>query len=216
MKATLLTLCCSLLLAASTQAGELCQAPFDVVQPRVPDKLRRVTLNQRELGGEIGRRMKNLIYQNYMAVDLDDKWLNHFRNRTDRDGRSHVYYGVGKVLDAGSLFAAYTGDPKVAARTQYIIDELVKSRDADGYLGFWNVEPENRQDHINWILHEQEYINLGSCGIIVAQAIRNRWPMRRSWVTTSSRRFPRRRIHATTRAKSARRACRKGCWSCTA
>ena len=36
----------------------------------------------------------------------------------------------------------------------------MKSRDADGYLGFWNVEPENRQDHINWILHEQEYINL--------------------------------------------------------
>ena len=74
--------------------------------------------------------------------------------------QEHVYYGIGKVFDAGSLFAAYTGDPKVAARTQYIIDELVKSRDADGYLGFWNVEPENRQDHINWILHEQEYINL--------------------------------------------------------
>jgi len=160
MKKTIFTLCCGLLLAASAQAVDPCQDTFDVVQPRVPDRLCRVTLKEQELGGEIDRRIQNLIYQNYMAVDLDGKWLNHFRNRTDRGNRSHVYYGIGKVFDAGSLFAAYTGDPQVAARTQYIIDELVTSRDADGYLGFWNVEAENRQDHINWILHEQEYINL--------------------------------------------------------
>lgn len=160
MKTTLLTAFCGLLLAAPIRADESCQVSLDVVKPSVPDKLCRVTLNQQELGGEIDRRIQNLVYQNYMVVDLDGKWLNHFRNRTDRDGRSHVYYGIGKVFDAGSLFAAYTGDPKVAARTQYIMDELVKSRDSDGYLGFWTVEPENRQDHINWILHEQEYINL--------------------------------------------------------
>jgi uncharacterized protein len=160
MKPTLFTLCCGLFLAASILADEGYQAAFDVVKPRVPDKLGRVTLNQRELGGEIDRRIRNLVYSNYMVLDLDGKWLNHFLHRTDRGGQSHVYYGIGKVFDAGSLFAAYTGDPKVAARTQYIIDELVKSRDADGYVGFWNVEPENRQDHINWILHEQEYINL--------------------------------------------------------
>ncbi|MGA2496961.1 MAG: beta-L-arabinofuranosidase domain-containing protein [Tepidisphaeraceae bacterium] len=159
MKTTILMLLCGLF-TASIQAGEGRQAALDVVQPRVPDRLCRVTLNQQELGGEIDRRIRNLIYQNYMVIDLDGGWLNHFRNRTDRGGQSHVYYGIGKVFDAGSLFAAYTGDPKVAARTQYIIDELVKSRDADGYLGFWKVEPDNRQDHINWILHEQEYINL--------------------------------------------------------
>ncbi len=160
MKTTLFTLSCALLLAAPIQADEPCQAPFDVVKPRVADRLCPATLNQEELGGEIDRRIKNLIYQNYMVVDLDGKWLDHFRSRTDRGDRSHIYYGIGKVFDAGSLFTAYTGDPKVAARTQYIIDELVKSRDASGYLGFWNVEPENRQNHINWILHEQEYINL--------------------------------------------------------
>ncbi len=159
MKSTLFALSC-LLLAVPVRAGQPCQSPLDVVKPRVPDRLCRVTLNQQELGGEIDRRIKNLIYQNYMVIDLDGKWLDHFRHRTDRGDQSRVYYGIGKVFDAGSLFAAYTGDPKVAARTQYIIDELVKSRDPDGYLGFWNVEPENRQDHINWILHEQEYINL--------------------------------------------------------
>ncbi len=132
----------------------------DVVPEVVPDKLARVTLNQQELDGEIGRRLHNLIYRNFMVLDLDGKWLDHFRQRRDRGDQSHVYYGIGKVLDAGSLFAAYTGDPRVARRNQYIIDELVKSRDADGYIGFWNVEPGNRQDYINWTLHEQEYINL--------------------------------------------------------
>lgn len=160
MKTTILTLFSGLFLAAAVQADDGCLAKFDVVQPRMPDRLCRVTLNAQELGGEMDRRIRNLTYQNYMVVDLDGKWLNHFRNRTDRGDRSHVYYGIGKVFDAGSLLAAYTADPAVAARTQYIIDELVKSRDADGYIGFWNVEPENRQDHINWILHEQEYINL--------------------------------------------------------
>ena len=160
MKTTLIFLFCCLFLTAFIQAGQPDQTPFDVVSPQIPDRLCRVTLNRQELGGEIDRRIQNLIDKNYMVIDLDGGWLNHFRNRTDRGDQNHVYYGIGKVFDAGSLFAAYTGDPKVAARTQYIIDELVKSRDTDGYLGFWKVEPKNRQDHINWILHEQEYINL--------------------------------------------------------
>jgi uncharacterized protein len=160
MKAIPLILSCGLFVAASLPTSAAPQKTLDVVKPRVPDKLARVTLNQQELGGEMDRRIRNLAYSNYMVVDVDAKWLNYFRHRTDRGTASHVYYGIGKVFDAGSLFAAYTEDPKVAARTQYIIDELVKSRDPDGYLGFWKVEPGNRQDHINWILHEQEYINL--------------------------------------------------------
>ncbi|MBN2507285.1 MAG: glycoside hydrolase family 127 protein [Verrucomicrobia bacterium] len=160
MKTTILTLFCILSATAAIRAGQGPQATLDAVKARVPDKLCRVTLNQRELGGEVARRIRNLVYSNYMVIDLDGKWLNHFRHRTDRGNASHLYYGIGKVFDAGSLFTAYTADPAVAGRTQYIIDELVKSRDADGYLGFWKVEPDNRQNHINWILHEQEYINL--------------------------------------------------------
>ncbi|MHB8901435.1 MAG: beta-L-arabinofuranosidase domain-containing protein, partial [Thermoguttaceae bacterium] len=159
MKTILFTLSC-LLLAGSVGADQPPEAPADLVPPRVPDRLCRVTLNRQELGGELDRRIRNLVDQNYMGVDLDGKWLDHFRHRTDRGDKSHVYYGIGKVLDAGSLLAAYTGDPRVAARTRYLLDELVKTRDPDGYLGFWNVEPQNRQDYINWILHEQEYINL--------------------------------------------------------
>ena len=116
MRRTLLALFCQLFLAASIEAGQWSQATADVVKPQVPDNLCRVTLNQQELGGEINRRIQNLIHKNYMVIDLDGTWLNHFRHRTDRGDRQHVYYGIGKVFDAGSLFAAYTGDPKVAAR----------------------------------------------------------------------------------------------------
>ena len=128
--------------------------------PKVKDALYRVDLNGKELGGEIDRRINDLIYKNYMVVDVDKNWLDKFRFRTDRGNTQGVYYGIGKLMDAGSLFTAYSGDPGVAARTQYLIDELRKTRDPNGYLGFWTVEPNNKQDHINWILHEQEYITL--------------------------------------------------------
>jgi DUF1680 family protein len=133
----------------------------DVVKPLIGDKLISERLTHEEMtGGEIDRRIMDLIYRNYMVLDLDRDWLDKFRNRTDRGDTRNVYYGIGKVLDAGSLFAQYTGDPKVAQRTQYIMDQLRASRDPDGYLGFWNVEPNNYQNVVNWILHEQEYFNL--------------------------------------------------------
>ncbi|MHB8970898.1 MAG: beta-L-arabinofuranosidase domain-containing protein [Pirellulaceae bacterium] len=133
----------------------------DVVKPLLGDKLISERLTHEEMtGGEIDRRIMDLIYKNYMVLDLDRDWLDKFRNRTDRGDIRNVYYGIGKVLDAGSLFAQYTGDPKVAQRTQYIMDQMRASRDPDGYLGFWSVEPNNYQNVVNWILHEQEYFNL--------------------------------------------------------
>ena len=139
-------------------------AGTDVVAPKIADRLTRVTLNHDELGGELDRRIMNLIHHHFMVVDVDSIWLDKFQNRVDRLHSDHpngfVYYGVGKVIDAGSLLARYSGESDVEARTCHLIDSLVASRDEDGYIGFWTVEPENRQDHINWILHEQEYITL--------------------------------------------------------
>ncbi len=133
----------------------------DVVRPVIGDKLISERLTHREMaGGEIDRRIMDLIHKNYMVLNLDRDWLDKFKNRTDRGDKRNVYYGIGKVLDAGSLFAQYTGEPKVAERAQYIMDQLRGSRDPDGYLGFWNVEPDNHQNIVNWILHEQEYFNL--------------------------------------------------------
>jgi uncharacterized protein len=141
--------------------GALPAGERDVAKPLIVDKLISARLTQPEMtGGEIDRRIMDLVYKNYMVLDLDRDWLDKFRNRTARGNTINVYYGIGKVLDAGSLFAQYTGDPKVAQRTQYIMDQLRASRDPDGYLGFWNVEPKNYQNIVNWILHEQEYFNL--------------------------------------------------------
>ena len=141
--------------------GALSAGEREVVKPLIADKLISARLTQQEMtGGEIDRRIMDLIYKNFMVLNLDRDWLDKFRNRTARGGTRNVYYGIGKVLDAGSLFAQYTGDPKVAQRTQYIMDQLRASRDPDGYLGFWNVEPNNYQNVVNWILHEQEYFNL--------------------------------------------------------
>ena len=141
---------------SSLTAGER-----DVVKPIIGDKLISARLTHREMaGGELDRRIMDLIDKNYMVLNLDRDWLDKFKNRTDRGDKRNVYYGIGKVLDAGSLFAQYVGELGVAQRAQYIMDQLRSSRDPDGYLGFWNGEPNNYQNVVNWILHEQEYINL--------------------------------------------------------
>ena len=99
--------------------GALPAGERDVVKPLIGDKLIPARLTHQEMtGGEIDRRIMDLIYRNYMVLNLDRDWLDKFRNRTDRGDTRNVYYGIGKVLDAGSLFAQYTGDPKVAQRTQ--------------------------------------------------------------------------------------------------
>jgi DUF1680 family protein len=153
---SLLTVAMLVAFTGSLPAGER-----DVVKPLIEDKLTPARLTHQEMaGGEIDRRIMELVYRNYMVLNLDRDWLDKFRNRTDRGDTRNVYYGIGKVLDAGSLFAQYAGDAEVAQRTQYIMDQLRASRDPDGYLGFWNVEPNNYQNVVNWILHEQEYFNL--------------------------------------------------------
>lgn len=129
------------------------------VKPKIVDALQPITLKQSELSGEIGRRINDLIYTNFMALDVDGFFVAPFRSRPFTNG--YHYVGVGKVIEAGSLFAAYTGDPKIADRTRHLIDGMIGTRDADGYIGVFKPEPDDRQNHWNWALHEQEYLLLG-------------------------------------------------------
>jgi uncharacterized protein len=133
-------------------------APARSVEPKVADSLQPVRLTSAELSGEIGRRITDQIYKNYMVLDLERDFLDPFRHRIDT--KQLQYVGVGKVIDAGSMFAAFTGDPAVRKRTAGLIDELMKTRDADGYLGHMAVEPDGAQNYRNWILHDQEYATL--------------------------------------------------------
>ena len=131
----------------------------DQVAPKVADTLQPITLKQAELTGEIGRRINDLIYTNFMALDADGFFVAPFRSRPFTNG--YHYVGIGKSIDAGSLFAAYTGDPKVAEQTSRLIDGILKTRNADGYIGTFKPEPDDHQNHWNWALHEQEYLLLG-------------------------------------------------------
>ncbi len=143
-------------------AAALAIAAVSCAQPGAAeeeDKLFPIALKQAELSGEIGRRIDDLVYKNYMALDLDGFFIPPFRERPFND--DYHYIGVGKVIDAGSLFTAYTGDPMVARRTSRLIDGIVQTRDADGYIGIFKPEPGGRQNHRNWALHEQEYLLLG-------------------------------------------------------
>ena len=153
MNSTLMRTSCSLALIVATASHAR------AVEPKVVDALEPVRLVRAELSGEIGRRIEDLIYKNYMAVDLERDFLDPFRKRPPARGVRYV--GVGKLIDAASRFTAYTGDAEVTKRTARLIDELMKTRDPDGYLGHMPAEPDARQNYRNWILHDQEYAVLG-------------------------------------------------------
>ncbi len=143
-------------------AGLLTGAAFSFIHAKAGpevDKLFPITLKKPELAGEIGRRIGDLIYKNYMVLDIDGFFIAPFRERPFTD--DYHYIGVGKVIDAGSLFTAYTGDPELAQRTSHLIDGIIQTRSTDGYIGAFKPEPGGRQNHRNWALHEQEYLLLG-------------------------------------------------------
>ena len=50
-----------------TPLALLCAA--DQPAPKVTDKLKPIGLNQTELSGEIGRRIQDVIYKNWMAIN---------------------------------------------------------------------------------------------------------------------------------------------------
>jgi uncharacterized protein len=155
MKTAWLLTCCLVVVLGMTA---VCA---DAIEPKVVDALQPVRLTQAELAGEIGRRINDLIYKHYMVIDLEHGFLDPFRTRPPVKDTDVRYIGIGKVIDAGSMFAAYTGDPAVQERTTRLIEELMKTRDPDGYLGHMPAEPEGRQNYHNWILHDQEYAVLG-------------------------------------------------------
>ena len=126
--------------------------------PKVTDKLQPVTLKQSELSGEIGRRIQDLIYKNWMAIDETEAFADPFRLRPPREKR---YLGTGKHIAAGSRFAAYTGDKELGKRNQQLIENVMKTRDSDGYLGSLPVMPDGEHLYRMWTLHEQEYLLLG-------------------------------------------------------
>ena len=91
----------------------------------------KVDLREIKVRGEIGRRVDLAIYGNLLKMEIDKPCLDHFRQKK----LSGDSVGTGKLVEYAVRFAAYTRDPKVLALKRHVVDELLKTQDADGYIG---------------------------------------------------------------------------------
>ncbi len=115
------------------------------------DGLTPLGLREVQVGGEIGRRIAATVTNNLLVLDVDRDFLPAFQARTNHAG----YIGLGKLIDATVKFAAYTGDPRVLALKQHLIDETRKTQEADGYIGL--MSPPYRVQAL-WDIHELGYL----------------------------------------------------------
>ncbi|MCA9447117.1 MAG: hypothetical protein KC931_08370 [Candidatus Omnitrophica bacterium] len=98
------------------------------------------------IGGEIGDRIDRTIENNLMVLDLDNDFLQPFRDKKSSGG----FIGLGMLIDSAVKLAAYSGEEEVIGRKDYLIDEALKTQEADGYLGM--MKPESRLWSL-WDIH---------------------------------------------------------------
>ncbi len=115
----------------------------------------RISLTKVKASGEIGRRIDATVYNNLMVIDVDGDFLDPFRERNRKNGG---YIGLGKLIDSLVRVAAYTGDPEVVARKNYVVNETLKTQETDGYIGLF--VPEKRMWTL-WDIHEMAYLANG-------------------------------------------------------
>ncbi|MCA9427886.1 MAG: glycoside hydrolase family 127 protein, partial [Candidatus Omnitrophica bacterium] len=106
------------------------------------------------IGGEIGDRIDRTIENNLMVLDLDNDFLQPFRDKKSSGG----FIGLGMLIDSAVKLAAYSGEEEVIGRKDYLIDEALKTQEADGYLGM--MKPESRLWSL-WDIHEMSYLIAG-------------------------------------------------------
>lgn len=95
------------------------------------DRLIRVHPREVKIGGEIGRRIDVTVQNNLLKLKLEEDFLKPFRERKAKDG----FTGLGMLLDAAVRLAAYTGDPRVLDLKRHLVQEILKTQEADGYIG---------------------------------------------------------------------------------
>jgi len=117
---------------------------------------RMTPLNVRDVkvGGEIGRRIDITIEKNLLALDIENDFLQPFREKKATGG----YIGLGKLIDAAVRFAAYTNEEEVMAFKNKLVKESIKTQLADGYIGMFVPD---RRIGTYWDLHEMVYIIQG-------------------------------------------------------
>jgi len=117
-------------------ATEISLVPEKVV-PVVQDRQDMLVPDRVQMTGWIGRRIQ--VNEANRLVKLDAaRLLEGYRKRPGRQSWDGEH--VGKWLHAATLAWAYTGDPKLREKLDYIAAELVKCQLPDGYLGTYTKE----------------------------------------------------------------------------
>ncbi|MFO0928542.1 MAG: glycoside hydrolase family 127 protein [Gemmataceae bacterium] len=119
------------------------------------DRWSPVPIRAVKVGGEIGRRIDVTVKNNLLALDADRDFLAPF---AAKKGCAGGYIGLGKVIDAAATLAAYTGDPKVVALKDRLVQHTLRHQEADGYLGLF--PPAERMTAL-WDVHEVQYLVWG-------------------------------------------------------
>lgn len=81
------------------------------------------------LGGEYGRRVSITIENNLLQLDIEKDFLAPLREKTG------AFTGVGALLNAASLLAAQTADPRVVAIRDELAESILSLQEPDGYIG---------------------------------------------------------------------------------
>jgi len=115
------------------------------------EELSGLDMRKVKVGGEIGRRIDITVKNNLLKLDIDNDFLKRFRERNRKNG----YIGLGKTIDCAVRFAAYTNDKDVLALKKYLVDEVIKVQEADGYVGM--MVPDKRMIGM-WDIHEMGYL----------------------------------------------------------
>jgi hypothetical protein len=89
---------------------------------------------------------------NLLALDWDGDFLRPF---LEKQGKGGEYVGMGKTLDGLVRFASHTKEPELLALRRHVLDALIGTQEADGYLGTY--QPEKRIVRV-WDVHEQAYV----------------------------------------------------------
>jgi hypothetical protein len=102
------------------------------VPPKMQDVLEPLPPSAVKIGGFLGQRFQNNATNRLLVVDEADL-LAGFRNRPGR--QAWIGEHVGKFLHAATLAWANNQDPKLREKIDRVASELIKTQEADGYLG---------------------------------------------------------------------------------
>jgi len=94
-------------------------------------EFKRVRIDEIRLGGEFERRLMMTVTNNLLKAEIENQFLSHFR--TKENPRDSV--GTGKLIESSVRLGVYTGNKRVIALKDYLVEELLKTQSDDGYIG---------------------------------------------------------------------------------